>query len=120
MLKPFQANLLNAVVMLLMGGWAFLEKGSQAPTSLIPVFAGAILLSLTTKIKDGNKNSAHYAVILTFLMILGLFMPLRRELNLGDTAGVCRTSAMLMTGITAMVIFVQSFIAARKERLANS
>ncbi len=119
MLKPFQANLLNAVVMLLMGGWAFLEKGTAAPTALIPVFAGAILLSQTTKIRDGDKNAAHIAVILTLLMVLGLFKPFFGQLAKGDTAGVFRTSVMLLTGIVAMVIFVQSFIAARKARLGN-
>jgi len=119
MLKPYQANLLNAMALLLMGGWAFLEKGSAAPTSLIPVFAGAALLSMTTKIKDGNKITAHIAVIITFIMILGLIVPLRHEAALGDTAGIFRSVIMLLTSITAMVVFVQSFIAARKARLAN-
>lgn len=38
------ANLTNAVVMIVMGAWAYLSSANPSPTSLIPVFIGIVLL----------------------------------------------------------------------------
>jgi hypothetical protein len=111
-MKPHFINLLNAIVMVVLGGWAYLDK--DAPTALIPVFIGAILWLQTDKIKAGDKTAAHIAVGLTALAAIGLFMPLRREANMGDTMGVLRTASMLVSCLFALTAFVKSFMDARR------
>jgi hypothetical protein len=111
-MKPHFVNLINALTLVVLGGWAYLEK--DAPTALIPVFIGAILWMQTDKIKAGDKTAAHIAVGLTVLAVLGLFMPLRREANMGDTMGVLRTALMLTSSMFAVFAFVKSFMDARR------
>lgn len=117
MFKLYQVNLVNAIVLVAMGLWGFLEK--SAPTALIAVFVGAILWIYTNKLKDGNKNVAHGLVILTLLMLLGTLMPLRRELKMDDTLGVFRSVTMLLSCAVAMYFFIQSFREARQNRINN-
>jgi hypothetical protein len=111
-MKPHFVNLLNALTLVVLGGWAYMSK--DAPTALIPVFIGAILWLQTDKIKAGDKTAAHIAVGLTVLAVLGLLMPLRREANMGDTLGVLRTAGMLLSSLFAVFAFVKSFIDARR------
>ena len=111
-MKPHFINLVNGITMVVLGGWAYLEK--DAPTALIPVFIGAILWLLTDKIKSGDKMAAHIAVGLTALSIIGLLMPLRREANMGDTMGVLRACLMLVSCLFALFAFVKSFVDARQ------
>ena len=111
-MKPHFLNLVNALVLIILGGWGYLEKDS--PTALIPVFIGAILWIQTPKMREGDKTASHIVAALTLLVIIGLFMPLRRELHMNDTMGVLRSLTMLGSSILAMSVFVKSFIDARR------
>lgn len=111
-MKPHFVNLINAITMVVLGGWAYLEK--DAPTALIPVFIGAILWLQTDKIKASDKTAAHIAVGLTALAAIGLLMPLRREANMGDTMGVLRSALMLVSCLFALFAFVKTFVDARR------
>lgn len=111
-MKPHFINLLNAIVLIVLGGWAYFSK--DAPTALIPVIIGAILWLQTDKIKAGDKTAAHIAVALTALATIGLIMPLRREALLGDTMGVLRSAMMLTSCVFALVAFVKSFMDVRR------
>jgi hypothetical protein len=111
-MKPHFINLLNALVLIILGGWGYMEK--DAPTALIPVFIGGILWLQTDKMKAGDKTAAHIAVGLTVLAVLGLFMPLRHEANMGDTMGVLRSATMLVSSMFAVFAFVKSFMEARR------
>jgi len=65
-----------------------------------------------------NKVIAHIAVVLTLLILLAMLgMRLPKGIEAGGIALV-RTVIPIITGIIAMVAFVQSFIAAKKARLA--
>ena len=111
-MKPHFLNLVNALVLIILGGWGYLEKDS--PTALIPVFIGAILWIQTPKMREGDKTASHIAAGLTLLIIIGLFMPLRRELHMDDTMGVLRSIVMIGSSLLAMSVFVKSFIDARR------
>ncbi|HMN90935.1 MAG TPA: hypothetical protein PKE68_13000 [Saprospiraceae bacterium] len=65
-----------------------------------------------------NRVVAHVVVLLTLVLILALFMPLRGAIARADTMGIIRVSIMLATAVLAMAIFVKSFIDARRARKA--
>ena len=111
-MKPHFVNLINALVLVVLGSWGYLSK--DAPTALIPVFIGGILWLQTDKMKAGDKTAVHIAVGLTVLAVLALFMPLRREANMGDTMGVLRSAMMLLSSMFAVFAFVKSFMDARR------
>jgi uncharacterized protein YqhQ len=113
-MKPYLANLINALILVVVGGLAYLE--TDAVTALIPVAMGTIFWLNTNKIKEGDKTISHVVVLLTFLLIIGLLMPLRRELQLDDAMGVIRTLIMISSCVFALLIFIQSFREARMNR----
>ncbi len=117
-MKPFQANALNALVLIGLGLWGYLGSANPSPTALIPVGFGVIFALCTPMMRKENRVVAHIVVLLTLVLILALFMPLRGALGRADTMGIIRVSIMLATAILAMAIFVKSFIDARRARKA--
>lgn len=115
-MKPFQANLLNAGVLIVMGLWGYFSSETPSPTALIPVIFGVIFALATPPFKKENKIVAHIVVLLTFLLIIALVMPFRGAIGRGDTMAMIRVGLMIATSIFAMVIFIKSFIDARKAR----
>ena len=75
-MKASLSSLLNAVILISMGLWGYFESESKTITALIPVIIGIILLLVNKGVKNENKALAHVAVLLTFLILLGLVKPL--------------------------------------------
>jgi hypothetical protein len=115
-MKPYQVNLLTAVTVIVMGLWAYLASDSPSPTSLIPSAFGVIFLLLHSGFKKENKIIAHIIVVLTLVLFFALFRPLSGVLNNGDTLGIFRVGAMMVVALLALVIYVKSFIDARRSK----
>lgn len=115
-MKPFQINLINAIVLIALGLWAYLTADKASPTALIPVGFGAIFLIATPLFRKGNKVVAHIIVLFTLLLIIALFMPLRSRINAEDTLGIARVAIMIGVSAIAMVIYIKSFADARRAR----
>lgn len=121
-MKAHTASLINAVILIGFGLWAFLEpKGAgevASKTALIPVIFGAILLSLYKGVQKENKIVAHIAVLLTLLILGGLVKPLTAGISREDGLAIARVSVMIISTIISIVFFVKSFIDVRKARTA--
>ena len=117
-IQPYQASAINALVLILVGSYTYIQSSMQppSPTILIPVVFGIILLALNTGVYAEDKIFAHIAVTATLLILIGLLMPLKSALGKSDTGAIVRVSLMLLTTIFALISFIQSFIKARKER----
>ncbi len=115
-MKPYQINALNALVLIGIGLWGYFSSASPSPTALIPVGFGAIFALVTPMFRKDNRIVAHIVVLLTFLLIIALFMPLRGAIGRGDTMGTVRVGIMLAVSVVAMGIYIKSFIDARKAR----
>ena len=111
-MNAHNASLVNAILLITMGGWGYFESGS--PTSLIPVVIGVLLVLLNKGIKTENKVIAHIAVLVT-LLGFALVMPLMRAMEDGRTEAILRILIMLSSTVYAMIFFVKSFIDARKK-----
>lgn len=110
------ANLINSIVLIAMGVWGYFESGSG--TAFIPVGFGIALLLCTPGVKKENKIIAHIAVLLTLLILLAMLgMRLPKSIATGGMPLV-RAVLMIATSVLAMVMFVRSFIAAKKAREA--
>lgn len=111
-MKAHTASLVNAILLITVGGWGYFESGS--PTSLIPVLIGSVLVLLNNGIKKQNKVIAHIAVLVT-LLGFALIMPLIKAIEDGRTDAALRIIIMLSSSVYAMIFFVKSFIDARKK-----
>ena len=115
-IKPYQVSAVNAFSLILIGGYGYLQSENPSITALIPVITGIILILLNNGIKVENKIIAHVAVSLTLIMIFGLIMPLLGSIKRSDTGAIIRVSIMLSTTILALIIFIKSFINARRNK----
>jgi len=114
-MKTYQINFFNGLVLILVGLWGFIDV-DYSPTALIPVFFGVILLLCSNGVKNENKVIAHIAVLFTLLILLALVgMRLPKSLDSGGT-GLFRVITMIITSSVSMISFIQSFIAARKNK----
>ncbi len=115
-MKAHTASLINAIALIVLGAWGYFSSETPSATAFIPVIGGIILLVLNNGIKRENKIVAHVAVLLTLILLFGLFMPLKGALGRSDTGAIIRVGIMIITTIMAMIYFVKSFIDARKNR----
>ena len=110
------SSLLNAIILISMGLWGYFESESKAITALIPVIIGIILLIVNKGVKNENKALAHVAVLLTFLILIGLIKPLMGAFERENTYAMIRVLLMIISSLWAMISFIKSFISARKNK----
>ena len=115
-MKASLSSLLNAIILISMGLWGYFESESKAITALIPVIIGIILLLVNKGVKNENKALAHVAVLLTFLILLGLIKPLMGAFERENAYAIIRVLLMIISSLWAMISFIKSFISARKNR----
>ena len=115
-LNAHQASLINAISLILIGGYGYLQSDTPSPTALIPVGFGVLLIAMSPGVKNENKIIAHIAVLLTLITLFGLIMPLIGSIKRGDMQATFRVSIMILTTVLAIIYFIQSFIDARKAR----
>ncbi len=115
-MKPYLSSLINAIVLVGFGLWAYLTSDNPSVTALIPVFIGVVLLALNPWVKKEAKIPAHIAVVLTLLVFLGLIKPLMGAIDRASSIGILRVSLMLLTTAIALISFIRSFIEVRKQR----
>lgn len=121
-MKAYQANLLNILTLILMSLWAYftyeptLEKPEPSITTLIPTFFAIILFLCNKGLKKEKKLASHLVVLFTFLAVLGLLKPFTSALETDNLLVLFRVGVMIFTGLVALVIFIQSFVQARRNR----
>ena len=110
-----KSSFLNALILILFGCWAYFTSESPSMTSLIPVFFGFILILFNKGLKNKNKIAAHLVVVLTLIILVALFMPLKAAIGRADNIAIVRVSVMLLSTIFAFYYQIQSFVNARRK-----
>jgi hypothetical protein len=119
-MKAHTASLINALILIGFGLWAY--QGSETPsqTALIPVGFGVVILALYKGVKAENKIVAHIAVLLTLLILGGLVKPLLGALDRHDGLAVMRVAVMIVSTVVALFFFIKSFRDVRRARAKNT
>ncbi len=112
-MKPYIINLINALILIILGTWGYLASETPSITALIPVLIGVILIVITPGFRIGNRIWVHVAVVLTFLVLVGLVKPLLGVIGREDYLGLARVLAMMFSSLFAFLVFLKSFINAR-------
>ena len=130
-MKPYQANLINVLALILMPVWALIafeapvdEPDKSNMTALIPVVFAIILFLFNGGLKKENKFISHLAVIFTLITIVAIYMkPFSSALadyndnnSIENIMRIVRSGVMILTGVLSMIVFVRSFIANRKSK----
>ena len=90
------------------------DKESLSLTALIPVIFGVILILCNKGLKNNNKTVAHVAVLVTFIALLGLFMPLKSAIGDNRMLSIVRVSLMILSSLVAMFTFINSLFKLEK------
>lgn len=114
-MKPATITLINAIILIVISLWSYFGSESPSFTALIPLFFGVTFLILSPSFQKGNKVVAHIVVVLTLLLVLSFSMPLRAAILREDTMAILRVGLMLISSLVAMLIYIRSFILARKK-----
>ena len=116
--KPYQANLVVSSILIIFGLWAFLTMTaeSRSVTALIPVFFGLLLAAFTPWFKRENKIAAHLVALLTLLIAVALYMPLKGAIGRGDLVGIFRVATMMLVSLAALAVYIKSFRDVRRAR----
>ncbi len=117
-MKAHTASLINALILIGFGLWAYLGSETPSATALIPVVFGVVILSLYKGVKNENKIAAHIAVLLTLLILGGLVKPLTASVDRADWLAIVRVCVMIVSTLVALIFFIKSFIDVRKARAA--
>ena len=119
-MKAHTASLMNAVILIGFGLWAYWGSQTPSKTALIPVGFGVVIAALYPGIKKEDKVVAHAAVLLTLLMLGGLVKPMTAAIGRHDPLAIGRVSAMLASTIAALFFFVKSFVDVRRARATKA
>ena len=116
-----RANLINSLTLIVISIWGYFVVNSNSNewewTPLIPTVFGILLLLCNKGVRAQNKIIAHISVFLTLVTVIALYVkPLKSALADDDSMGILRVSIMLLTGLFAMIMFVKSFIEARRKK----
>ena len=115
-MKKYRSNLINAISLVVLGLWGYLASPTPSPTALIPVIAGIILAALHKGVSNEKKIEAHVAVVVTFVVLLGLVKPLMGAIERNQPEAIARVVVMMLTSVLSLTCFVKSFVDARKGR----
>jgi len=116
-MKPYVANLIYGILLVLLSIWAYMASESPSATAFIPTAFGVVLLAFTPAMKKGNKTVAHIVVVFTVLVLGGLVMPLLGALDRADNMAIARVIVMMVWGLVALVVYINSFVDARRNRV---
>ena len=114
-MKPYLANLINAVVLIGMGLWGYLASSDSSPTALIPVAFGFVFAAATPLFRRGNKVVAHIVVVFTFLLIIALYVPMKGAVERDDSLAMFRVGFMMLCCLLALIVYIKSFVDARRN-----
>jgi len=115
-MKTSVISLINALVLIALGLWGYFGSDTSSLTALIPVAVGIILVLLNPALRKEKKLESHIAVVLTFLVLLGLIKPMLGAVEREDTMAIARVAVMMLFTLIALFYFIKSFIAARKKK----
>lgn len=117
-MKAATANLLNAVVLIAAGLYGYFgvaaADGSHSYTALIPAAFGVLFLILHKGVASANKIIAHVVVVLTLVLLV---MCIMRFMKIDEwNAKKYIFLACIISNAVALIAFIGSFIAARRNK----
>ncbi|HEY3389213.1 MAG TPA: hypothetical protein VGK38_06545 [Prolixibacteraceae bacterium] len=115
-MKLYLVSMMNAFVLMVLGLWGFLGSETSSIAALIPVIAGAFLISLIQGLRYGSKSMAQISMVLTFLILIGMIMPFVGALRLGDSATTYRIGFMMFSCTIAIGFFIRRLIKVGKKK----
>lgn len=118
-MKPTQAIVINAVLLILLGLWGYLASPEYRSTELIPIVFGLLFLASVLPIRFENRIVEFMLRILLFLLVVALTLSLIRAINNANVGNIIRLSLMILATGYTLLIFVIKLRKRLQERKKN-
>jgi uncharacterized membrane protein len=115
-MKPHEATFVLGFILIVFSLWGYFSADSPSYTALIPAAAGVLLIAFTAGMKKDSKTISHLAVGVTILVLLALIMPLRGAIQREDGGAIFRVIVMMVMALITVIIYIRSFVEARKRQ----
>lgn len=109
-MRPYQINLINAIVLLAIGLWGYFHPAAQRSSALIPVAFGVLFLCTTPLFRRKNLIVAYLVSSLTLLLVLALAFSLIEAFPYHETGKIIRLSLMALSSGIAVGIYFRTFL----------
>ena len=117
-MKAASANIFNALVLIAAGVYGYFgvaaADGSHSLTALIPAAFGILFLILHKGVASANKVVSHIVVVLTLALLVMCIMRFMKVEEWNTKKYIFL--ACIISNAIALIAFIGSFIAARKNR----
>ena len=117
-MKAATANLLNALVLIAAGLYGYFgvsaADGTHSYTALIPAAFGVLFLVMQKGVASANKVIAHIVVVLTLVLLVMCIMRFVKVEEWGAKKYIFL--ACIISNAVALIAFIGSFIAARRNK----
>ena len=111
-MKPFYANLINALVLVAMGLWGYLASEVSSPNDLIPLAFGVIFAASSPLIRPTYRLVPFIITALTVLLLIALILSLVGTQP--DPGTIWRGILMIVTCVFSATAFLLEFRRRRK------
>ena len=109
-------NLVNGIMLIVLGLAGYFLNESRPPTALIGPIIGLIFIVLTPQMKAENKNVAHIIAGLTIILPIILLFRMLKGGDIEMDRKFFLLGGMVLSCLITTVVYVMGFIAKRKER----
>lgn len=106
-MKTYQVNLLNGLILIIIGMWAYLTTSTDTATALIPVAFGSLFVITVPPFRSGNPLTANILTLLCALLIIALSMSLWRTIQEKQGFPILSLVIMLLSSCVALVFLIR-------------
>ena len=95
--------MLNGIVLIVIGLWAYATTTDETSTALIPVAFGSLFVITVPPFRSGNPLTANILILLSGLLIIALLLSLWRSIQ--EEAGIPLVHLIIMLISTSTAFF---------------
>ena len=106
-MKTYQVNLLNGIILIVIGLWAYQTTNTEGATALVPVAFGGLFVITTPPFRAGNPLTVNILTLLSGLLIIALSMALWRTLQEKQGMPLFPLIIMLLSSSLAFIFLLR-------------
>ncbi|PHN03395.1 hypothetical protein [Flavilitoribacter nigricans] len=106
-MKTHHVNLLNGIILIVIGLWAYASTTAETSTALIPVAFGGLFVITVPPFRSGNPLTANILTLLSGLLIIALLLSLWSTIRDRSGIPVFHLIVMLISSSVAFVFLIR-------------
>ena len=118
-MKPAQAIIMNAIVLILFGLWGYLRSPDNRSMELVPIVSGFLFLAAAIPIRLENRIVEFMLRILLSLLVVALLLSLIAAIESSSTGNIMRLGLMTLATLYTWGIYMLALRKRLIERKKN-